>query len=203
MQAVHEPEYWRQRYQQGQTGWDLGGPTPVLVDLLARGAFPVQPPARVLVPGCGYGHDVIELARAGYHVVGIDFAPEPLAVLSQRLPASAQVLLRDFLTLSVEEVGLFEAIWEYTCWCAIAPADRRVYMQQAARLLVKGGWLVGLFFPLSMGAGYVGGPPFLVDLAEVQALAEEAGFRVRHQEQPASSHPARAGREVLLFLEKG
>ncbi|GIV24917.1 MAG: SAM-dependent methyltransferase [Bacteroidia bacterium] len=202
MEAVRDPAYWRKRYQEGQTGWDLGGPTPVLVDLLEKGAFPVRPPARVLVPGCGYGHDVVLLASAGYQVVGLDLAPEPLEVLARRLPPSGQVWVGNFLTVSAQELGFFDALWEYTCWCAIAPADRKVYMQQAARLLVKGGWLVGLFFPLSMGEGYTGGPPFLVDLAEVQALAEEAHFRVVRREKPLSSHPARLGREALLFLQK-
>lgn len=51
MEAVREPEYWRQRYRQGQTSWDLGRPTPVLLEMLEKRDFPVRPPARVLVPG--------------------------------------------------------------------------------------------------------------------------------------------------------
>lgn len=61
---------------------------------------------------------------------------------------------------------------------------------------------MGLFFPLSMGEGYTGGPLFLVDLAEVQALAEETGFWAVRQEKPASSHPARMVQEALVFLQK-
>nr|BAL57306.1 thiopurine S-methyltransferase [uncultured Bacteroidetes bacterium] len=201
---VSQPGFWEARYQRGETGWDLGGPTPVLVELLRRGAFPVEPPAGVLVPGCGYGHDVLALAQAGYSVVAVDFAREPLAALAKRLPPTARVKLlqRDFFSLTPAEVGPVAALWEYTCYCAIDPTQRESYFCKAAAILPPGGWLVGLFFPLAMGPGYAGGPPFLVELKEVVQLAAKAGFSLQHQEIPTTSHPARQGREALLIFQR-
>ncbi|MEZ4469768.1 MAG: methyltransferase domain-containing protein [bacterium] len=66
-----------ERYQRGDTPWDLGGPSPV-VQRLARDLL--TPGMRVLVPGCGRGHDVEALARAGLQVTGLDLSPTALAL---------------------------------------------------------------------------------------------------------------------------
>jgi cyclopropane fatty-acyl-phospholipid synthase-like methyltransferase len=42
-------------------------------------------PCRILVPGCGRGHEVVALARAGFAVTGVDFAPAAAAALQARL----------------------------------------------------------------------------------------------------------------------
>ena len=47
------PTDWEAHYQQGDMPWEKGAPSPGLVDFLA--SEPV--PGRVLVPGCGAGHD--------------------------------------------------------------------------------------------------------------------------------------------------
>ena len=62
---------WNRRYEENDTPWDKGEAHPVLRDMLAHDALS----GRVLVPGCGSGHDVRELARHGLEVVGLDVAP--------------------------------------------------------------------------------------------------------------------------------
>jgi thiopurine S-methyltransferase len=49
--------------------------TPALCDWLD--GHPLGP-GRALVPGCGRGHDVIELARRGFDTLGVDFAGSAL-----------------------------------------------------------------------------------------------------------------------------
>ena len=46
---------WEQRYQEGDVQWDKGEPSHGLVDWLAEND--AQPTAKVIVPGCGFGHD--------------------------------------------------------------------------------------------------------------------------------------------------
>ena len=53
-------EFWEGRYQAGRTGWERGVPTPAFRRLLASDRAPV--PGRVVVPGCGRGHDALLFA---------------------------------------------------------------------------------------------------------------------------------------------
>src|SRR5215212_7726353 len=79
---VEQPEYWDAHYQRGDTGWDIGKPAPAFVDLLAGPDAP--PPGRLIAVGCGRGHDAILFARAGFDVLGIDFAPRAVAAARAR-----------------------------------------------------------------------------------------------------------------------
>ena len=70
--------YWDGIYQETpRPGWDMDGPTPVLGELLELPAC-AGLGRELAVPGCGYGHDAAELARRGFRVTGVDFAPSAL-----------------------------------------------------------------------------------------------------------------------------
>ncbi len=206
---VNAAAYWSERYRRGETGWDLGGETPVLRELLQRGSFPVPAQdagrkGRILVPGCGYGHDVVLLARRGYDVVAVDFAPEPLGWLGEQLSRkglAAQLLCVDLFELPQHLSEPVDAVWEYTCYCALDPRRRDEYFAILRQVLRAQGWLVGLFFPLSsepLGEG----PPFPVSREEVLAFGQRHGFVLRQRLVPQSSHPARRGREELFVFQK-
>ncbi|AOW95134.1 methyltransferase [Rhodococcus sp. WMMA185] len=53
------------------TPWDIGGPQPVVQELVAYGALRGE----VLDPGTGPGHHAIYFASKGYSVTGIDASP--------------------------------------------------------------------------------------------------------------------------------
>ena len=61
---------WDQRYQENDTPWDRGEPAPPLVEYLEDNRLR----GRVLVPGCGPGHDARFLASHGCDVLGVDIA---------------------------------------------------------------------------------------------------------------------------------
>jgi SAM-dependent methyltransferase len=65
-------EFWEKRFQAGDTPWDRGAANPQLGVWLASGALK---PCRILVPGCGSGHEVAVLTAAGFEVTGLDYAP--------------------------------------------------------------------------------------------------------------------------------
>jgi len=146
--------YWQARYDQGQTSWDRGGASPTLLRWLATGELR---PCRILVPGCGRGHEVIALAQAGFDVTGVDFAPAAITAVQSRLGSeglAAEILQSDLFTYRPDEP--FEAIYEQTCLCALSPERWADYEERLAGWLTPGGRLFAAF----MQTDSVDGPPF-------------------------------------------
>ena len=195
MARVNVPDFWEELYARGGDGWEIGGAAPPLVDVLDTTP---PPTGRVLVPGCGRGHDARLLAARGWDVVGVDFAPAFVAAartLSRRDGVSVEFLERDLFTLDRDQPRAFDGVWEYTCFCAIDPARRRDYVRVVASLLRPGGWLLACFFPLrTAGAG----PPFPVSAAEVRRLFTPP-FRIERAFAPRRSAPGRQGREWMVL----
>lgn len=155
--TVNEAQFWEERYQNQEVGWDLGIAAPALRRFvqdqteLPRGA--------ILVLGCGQGHDAIFLAQQGFRVTAVDFAPTAIARLQEAAQAAHLPITcwqRDLFTLSPEDGGRFDYVWEHTCFCAIDPDRRAEYRQVVHRMLQPGGELWAIFFTHSRP----GGPPF-------------------------------------------
>jgi len=154
---------WEARYQRGETGWDRGGFSPALELMVAQ----LPPAASVLIPGCGRGHEVLELARRGFRVTAIDIAPSAIAHVRASLNAEqldAVLIQGDLFTYKATEP--FDAIYEQTCLCAIQPEQRADY----ERCLYR--WLKaqGLLYAMLMQTGVAGGPPFHCDALAMRSL---------------------------------
>jgi methyl halide transferase len=171
----------------------------------ARIAPALPPPADaplVAVPGCGRGHDARLLAKMGYRAVGFDFAEAAISearALAKAEGSAARFERRDVFSLAADFAEAFDAVWEYTCFCAIDPARRADYVNVMRAILKPGGTLLGCFYPLRAGDE---GPPFPVALAEVERLLEP-GFRVEESRAPAASVERRRGLEWLLRARRG
>jgi hypothetical protein len=184
---VSEARYWKERYRAGEAGWDLGGPCPVFVELLASPLAPAR--GRVAFPGCGMGHDVRLFLEHGYDAVGFDFAVRPEGV---------PVVEMDVFDLGRRYPGAFDAVVEYTCYCAIDPRRRPEYAAALFDALRRGGLLVALLFPVERREE---GPPFGVEEGEITAVLG-AGVDLLHLGTPRSSVEARRGRERLAIFRK-
>ena len=72
---MNETEYsqkdWESHYESNDLGWDLGQVAPPFVKLWQDKKLPL---GKVLVPGCGRGHEVIFLADKGCEVTAVDFS---------------------------------------------------------------------------------------------------------------------------------
>lgn len=178
-------EFWQGRFVAGQTVWDRGEVNPQLRAWMAEGAIP---PGRVCVPGCGSGWEVAELARQGFEVTALDYAPAAV----ERTRA---LLHRDGLAARVEEANVLEwrperpldAVYEQTCLCALHPDWWVQYSAQLHGWLRPGGVLLALFMQaLKPGAaeGRVEGPPYHCDIHGMRAL-----FPASRWEWPRPPYP--------------
>jgi len=201
--ATAVPSFWDQRYRDGSDGWELGRPAPPLQAFLAEDPRAPLPPARVLVPGCGRGHEAALLARLGFEAVGLDFSGAALAEAS-RLHGPERPGLR-WLRADLFDAGALEAaglgpascggVLEHTCFCAIDPAQRPAYLAQVQRLLVPDGWLLGLFWCHARP----GGPPWGSDPAALEQHLRHAGFRAELWEPARGSLGSRQDEWIGLW----
>ena len=187
---------WNRRYEEGDTPWDKGAAHPVLSAMLTHGALT----GRVLVPGCGTGHDVRELARRGLTVVGLDLAPLALERAKAHAPVGSETYeLGDLFHLPSSLRESFDGVFEHTCFCAIDPARRAAYVSAVAAALRPSGRLLAVFFVDPDHGGE--GPPFGCTTAELDGLF--AGrFRLLEEHREIPTYPEREGRELLRLYER-
>ncbi|MFM2166217.1 MAG: hypothetical protein RIS79_588 [Verrucomicrobiota bacterium] len=185
---------WDQAYQENFTPWDKGEPSPPLVAFFECHELT----GRVLVPGCGVGHDVAFLVSRGLDAVGLDIAPTAIERAKARYPELAErFVLGDLFELK----GEFDAVVEHTCLCALPPAWRERYREAVAGLLKPGGRLIGVFFiNPEMDPGETG-PPFGIAEVELKALMA-ARFQLIECHVPEKAYPGREGREMVGVFEK-
>ena len=187
---------WNRRYEENDTPWDKGEGHPVLREMLSSGALS----GRVLVPGCGTGHDVRELARCGLDVVGLDVAPLALErALAHPVVGDESYTLGDLFDLPPDWRGSFDGIFEHTCFCAIDPSRRADYAAAVAGALRSGGRLFAIFFADPGNDGH--GPPFGCTREELDVLFS-ANFRLIEERMEFSTYPERVGRELLRLYER-
>jgi SAM-dependent methyltransferase len=186
---------WDVRYRTGQTGWDRGEVNPVLPDWLQ--AVDVCD-RRVLVPGCGRGHEVVELARRGARVTAVDIAPTALDALGRDLEArglDADVVECDLFAWQPGEP--FDVVYEQTSLCAHPPRLWEEYAHRVARWTRSGGLMMALF----MQTGTAGGPPWHCDPLAMQRLFRPVDWRWPAQVPVRVPHPA-GFHELAYVLER-
>ena len=171
--------FWQARFDQQQTPWDRGVASPQLLAWLDKGLLA---PCRILVPGCGSGWEVAELARRGFDVTGLDYAPAAVnrtreLLQSQHLPG--EVLQVDVLRFEPDQP--FDAVYEQTCLCALHPDHWTTYTRKLHQWLVPGATLWGLFMqmlrPATTQEGRIEGPPYHCDINAMRALFAEPHWR--------------------------
>jgi SAM-dependent methyltransferase len=189
---------WDDRYGRNDTGWDLGAPAPPIVSLLEQRREELRP-GRILVVGCGRGHDALALAANGFDVIALDFAPAAVAAARARLAGArprALVLRGDVRAIPLPGASV-DYVLEHTCFCAIDPADRERYVVEVARVLRPRGRLFGLFYEPAAP----GNPPFPVNDAELRERFAPA-FEIEVLERAKGSIERRDGREWLAVFRR-
>lgn len=193
---------WQERYESGDTPWDKGLAAPSIFQFLAEKPLLFFEGSHVAVPGCGYGHDSVFLAREGCSVVGFDIAPVAVEEARRRAPSELDLeyQVADLFEYCGPLIGSFDLIWEHTCFCALNPSLRESYVQSMWRFLKPGGHLAGVFF-IDSEADPADGPPFMSTLESVKSVFNKY-FTLEWQSDPRSSYEGREGREQLLLFKR-
>ncbi len=195
--GTFDADYWQNRYDVGSDGWDLGAPSRPLAEYIDQ---LMNKELRILIPGCGRAWEGQYLHERGFKNVWLmDLTGGPFAEFLQRCPdfPKEHLITGDFFA----HQGQYDIIIEQTFFCAIDPAMRDRYVEQAHALLVPGGLLVGVLFDDPAPGKDPGAPPFGGSRAE---YIERFGARFAHVSVEAchNSIPPRAGREVWIDARK-
>ncbi|RPI90458.1 MAG: class I SAM-dependent methyltransferase [Chloroflexi bacterium] len=128
--------YWYFR----QPPWDTGVSPPELLQFMQE-----HEPGRAIDIGCGTGTNVITLARAGWKVTGVDFAPRAIKLARQKARQAGvpvELSVRDATRLDGVE-GPFDLALDLGCFHTISQAGRRKYLEGLQRILAPNGfWLM-------------------------------------------------------------
>jgi len=198
----HDPRdlEWQRRYEQEDTPWDKGTPAPALTQFLHE----KQISGRVLVPGCGRGHEVRALGtQPDIAVVGLDLSATAIVqakeLSSPTIPdADVSFIVGDFFNLPAKLKRSFDWVVEHTCFCAIAPDRRPDYALAASAALRTGGKIFGIFY---LNPDTESGPPFAVSKEELSKLLDPH-FTLLEEWVPKDSFPGREGRELIRIMQK-
>lgn len=196
---VNQADFWENRYDTGETGWDIGQISPPIKayidDLLDTG---VKKTSKILMAGAGNAYEASYLHQKGFsEVTVLDFAAQPLANFVKNNPTFPKdhLIQADFFDLSKDDYQ-FDLIIEQTFFCAIDPSRRDEYAQQMAKLLKPTGELVGVLFDKVFEQS----PPFGGSLGEYQVLFSQY-FMIKKLEPCYNSIKPRQGSELFMRLQ--
>jgi len=186
--------YWNDRYQRGDTPWDIGDvskPLKAYIDGLANKQL------RVLIPGAGRAYEAAYLHQQGFEQVYVcDWAEDAFQLLRTQVPdfPTEHQLVQNFFELDLT----VDLILEQTFFAAIRPEQRPDYARKAAELLAPKGRLAGVLFAQPFPTE---GPPF-GGTAEEYRTYFEPHFAVLQMDISENSIKPRAGKELFIELQK-
>ena len=189
-----DENYWQERWEEGQTGWDIGYASPALTEY-AKGFDNKN--LRILIPGCGNAYEAEELYKAGYkNTFVVDLAHAAFESFKERCPAfpDENMILGNFFDLNDH----YDLILEQTFFCALDPSLRHAYAKKMHELLVPGGTLAGVLFDDLLFTDH---PPFGGTKNEYLTYFEDL-FEIKTFETARNSIEPRKGRELFIELKK-
>lgn len=184
--------YWSNRYQNQQTGWDIGTASQPLKEYIQQYN---NKNARILIPGCGNAYEAKFLIDEGFQSITlIDISKVLVEELQEQLaayPQQVQIIHGDFF----EHEGEYDLIIEQTFFCAIDPVLRKRYAEKMQELLAENGKLVGVLF----NRNFEGGPPF-GGTKEEYISTFSPYFEIKTMDDCYNSIKPRANTELFIHL---
>lgn len=202
--------FWNERWTNQQLGFHEAKPNTLLeqhIDALEQATK-----LRILVPLAGKAEDMRWLAARGHEVVGVEFVIHAVRDFFEEMGVDlwqkqttlgkfdaftangVTMLCEDFLAMTPDEIGTFDAIYDRAALVALEPSTRARYVATCRALLSPGGRI--FLIALAYDQKRTHGPPWSVDRAEVEALYGAAPIVATH-EVPAPGRLAQAGLSTL------
>lgn len=189
-----DKNYWTQRYQQNETGWDVGEITTPLKEYFNQIK---NKNVSILIPGAGNAYEAEYLFNNGFNnIFVIDISEEPLKNIKKRVPdfPTENLILGDFF----RHEKTYDIIIEQTFFCALNPNLRSDYAKKMNELLYPKGKLVGVLFNDVLNTDK---PPFGGNAEEYKKYFSPYFNFVKFESCYNSIKP-RQGRELFILLEK-
>lgn len=191
-----DENYWNARYQNQQTGWDLGEVSPPIRAYINQLK---NKDIAILIPGAGNAYEAVYLLENGFtNVTVVDLAEVALENLKSKLksinPTNYHLEKGDFF----RHQGQYDLVLEQTFFCALLPKLRENYVKHMQQLLKPNGKLVGLLFNRKFPFE---GPPFGGSKEEYLDLFK-SDFDIKIMEEAYNSVTPRAGSELFVLLSK-
>lgn len=186
--------FWDNRYQSNDIGWDLGTISPPLkayFDQLTNLDL------KILIPGGGNSYEAEYLFDKGFkNVYVVDLSQTALDNLKNRVPdfPSSNLILNNFFDLD----QTFDLIIEQTFFCAINPSLRADYAKKASDILNVNGKVAGLLFDAVLNTTH---PPFGGSKTEYLGYFTPY-FDIKIMDASYNSIKPRAGRELFFIIQK-
>jgi ubiquinone/menaquinone biosynthesis C-methylase UbiE len=159
-----------------QPPWDTGISPPELLEFIQT-----HSPGRAIDIGCGTGTNVITLAKAGWKVTGVDFAPRAIKIARKKLNQAgvqAKLLIQDATNLQGISES-FDFALDLGCFHGISQDRKANYLDQLDRILAPNGfWLMYGFLksdPLQKRSGLLQADIDLIS-SRLTLLSRRDGF---------------------------
>jgi len=188
-----DSNYWQERYQKNQTGWDLGQASQPIVSYIQQLN---DKSLKILIPGCGNAYEAEYLWKNGFENVYVaDFAKLALQNFNDRV---SEFPKNQLLETDIFEINdTFDLIIEQTLFCAIDPVLRQNYIKKMAELLTENGKYVGLLF----NRDFENGPPFGGSKSEyIEYMSPH--FKEISMDNCYNSIEPRSGSELFFIAKK-
>ncbi len=189
---------WEKAYQKGVTPWDKGFASPPLTQWLQGHILN----GKVLVLGCGLGHDVRLFSKNSARVTGIDISHTAINE-AKKIPVlnNESYKVADFFNLDSSYNQSFDWVVEHTFFCAITPDLRYSYVKNLVKVLRPKGFFLAVFFLKDSDDSNLNGPPYKIDR---KAVEEYFGndFYLREAYIPDTHYDCRPrGSEYLCWMQ--
>lgn len=191
-----DPAFWTNIYQTETPAWDLGQETGILNAVLPQLKLNK---ARVLVLGCGSGHDAAYFARQGHMVTAVDYSEEAVkrAKANYSSLENLKIVQADAFNLPKEWTERFDLVFEHTCYCAIPPEKRGDLVNVWKRVLTPHGDILCVFFVHEK----ITGPPWGGSEWEIRERLKK-NFNSLFWTRWRLSSEARKAKELVVYARK-
>lgn len=186
--------FWNEKWETRKTGWDIGMPSPAIVEYLIRNVYKN---AAILIPGCGNAYEAQFLLDHGYTNISlIDISTVANELLREKFKSNPEVKI--YCENFFEHEGQYDIIVEQTFFCALNPDLRADYVKKTAELLKNDGSIIGLLFNRKFENP---GPPFGGIQEEYKELFKD-NFDLKVLETAENSILPRKGSELFIHFKK-